>query len=278
MRTGEVKEWKKKKVEEIKNKIEKFRTIGIIDLRNYPSDKLQEIRKKLRGKAEIFIDRIEFINRALKEKNITIMENVNWPVALLLSNENAYKIYSIIKKEKGKAPAKAGQISPIDIIVPAGETDIPAGPTLAELKALKVDVKLDKGKIVVASDSKILETGKMVTPQIAAALAKLNILPFEITMKIYKMYEDGIVFDAETLDFDEVKAKEEILKDYSHALALATKMEIPVGKASETIISNAYRKALSLALELNILTKETIPFILMKKNLEAQLLKQKINI
>ena len=65
-----VAEWKKDEVKEIKELIESYDVIGVVDLLNIPARQLQEMRKSLCGNALIRLSKINLINLALTSINI----------------------------------------------------------------------------------------------------------------------------------------------------------------------------------------------------------------
>ena len=64
-----VAEWKKEEVKELKDLINKYDVVGLVDLENIPAKQLQEMRKSLLGKAVIRMSKINLINLALEDCN-----------------------------------------------------------------------------------------------------------------------------------------------------------------------------------------------------------------
>ncbi|MCS7105962.1 MAG: 50S ribosomal protein L10, partial [Candidatus Aenigmarchaeota archaeon] len=92
-----VKEEKIVRKEELKKIISKHKVIGLIDIFKLPSKQFQEIRKEIRGKGIIKVVKKSLLLNALKELNLKNLEEIekiipNQP-AILLSNEDAFKIY-----------------------------------------------------------------------------------------------------------------------------------------------------------------------------------------
>jgi large subunit ribosomal protein L10 len=273
---NEVAEWKIEEVKELEKFIDNKRVVGIVDIENLPSRQLQEIRKKLRGKADIKVSKSVLIKLAienLKRADLKKLEEyIDGPTGIIVSDEDPFLLYKFLKKNRSKALAKAGMIAPSDIIVPAGETDMPAGPVLSELKVAKIDVKLDKGKIVIASDSHVAKKGEVITPQLATALAKLGIMPIEIGLKITAMLDGGVIYKPDVLDIDEEKFMQELVNAYHNALNLAVNACYPTKDSIRIMIQKAHANAKNLAVNADILTKETVGSILAKANNQASAL------
>lgn len=167
-----VPQWKLDEVEEIKNFVKGKKVVGLINLVGLQSTQLQEIRKKLRGKADIKISRIVLIRKAfggMKKKEFTELENyLNDPCGIIVSDEDPFRLSLFLKKNKSRVAAKSGTISDREIIVPAGETDMPPGPALAEFKSVGIDARIDKGKIAIAKDCIVVKPGQKISPSLPA--------------------------------------------------------------------------------------------------------------
>src|SRR3989338_1052307 len=111
--------------------------------------------------------------------------------ALLLKKENPFSLYKILKKSKSSASAKAGQIAPRDLIVPAGPTPFTPGPVISELAAVGIKAGVEGGKVAVKVDSMIAKKGETIKPAVASMLTRLSILPMEIGLNLTAVYENG---------------------------------------------------------------------------------------
>ena len=269
-------EWKIEEVKELEKFIDQKKVVGIVDIESLPSRQLQEIRKKLRGKADIKVSKSILIKLAienLKRDDLKKLEEyMDGPAGIIVSNEDPFLLYKFLKKNRSKALAKAGMTAPMDIIVPAGDTDMPAGPVLSELKMAKIDVKLDKGKIVISNDSLVAKKGETITQQAASALAKLGITPVEIGLKITAIVEKGIVYKPDVLDIDEEKFLSDLVGAYRSALNLSVNAGYPNRDSIRIMIQKAYRNARNLAINAEIVSKETVGSILAKATGQANAL------
>ncbi len=275
MREGEVPEYKKKKVEEVKQFMLSKPVVGIISIENLPTAQFQQIKKKLRGKADVMVTKLNYIRRALEQipDLKQLEEYAQGPVGVIISDENPFKLFNFLKKNRSKAYAKAGMIAEQDIIVPAGETDIPVGPTLSELKMAKIDCRIDKGKIVVSKDSVVAKAGEEITPTVASALAKLDIKPFEIGLKLKAVYEDGVIYTPDVLDIDEEETMNNLQNAVRKALNLAVNAGYPTKQSITFMIQEAFRKALNLSVNAGIYNKKSIELLLQKAAVQANALK-----
>jgi len=60
--------WKRKEVEEIKEATGKYTLVGLVDMYGIPASQLQQIRRSLKGAAEIKMTRNTLIEHAFQEK------------------------------------------------------------------------------------------------------------------------------------------------------------------------------------------------------------------
>lgn len=265
---GRVAEWKLQEVESTKVLLESTPVIGILSLENLPSAQFQQIRKALREKADIRIIKSNFVLRAIdastNKELQKLKEYINGPIGLVTTEEDPFKLYSFLKKNRSKAAAKPGMVAEEDLIVPAGETDIPLGPALSELKMAKINCRIDKGKIVVASDSTVTKKGEVVTELAASVLAKLGITPVDVGLKLTAVYEKGMIYTPEVLDIDEEAFMASLLNAQSSAMNLAVEIGFPTKQSITFMLQKAIGNARNLAVNANILTKETVEHILGK--------------
>ena len=81
-----------------------------------------------------------------------IAEKASKSVAVIFTEMTPFRLYAFLKKNKGKAAAKEGQLAPNDIIVPAGDTGLPPGPALSDLKGAGLQVKIQGPTIEITED------------------------------------------------------------------------------------------------------------------------------
>src|SRR3989344_7691406 len=221
-------ELKTRELENVKGLINKYDTIAIGDLTNLPSSTLQRLRKKLKDKMFARVTKKSLISLALEQSNKNLSElrqslDNSIPV-LILSNEDPFKLFKLIKENKSKAFAKPNQLSPMDIIIPAGPTNFPPGPIIGELGAIGLQTGVEQGKIAIKKEKLIVKENEVIKPEIASILSKLNITPIEIGLNIVSIYKDKVVYQREILDIDEKQYINNLILANSQAFALAEKI------------------------------------------------------
>lgn len=242
------------KVSEVKSELSKYPTIALIDLRMLPDKLLQSIRKSIRkdgGSVKItkkaVMDRVFDSVSALSSKKAELKK----PVALVLTKMSPYNLNSFFRENKKKRAAKIDEVAPFDIVVPEGETDLPPGPALSELKNAGLNVQIKGGKIVVAKESLVAKKGEKITAPKVAALQKLNIMPFETSVNLVFAYDGEYLYSKDVLDMD-VKA---LLSD---AFVQSRNVGINGNYYSQSTIEQLLSSAVRQGMALEVLEKKEV--------------------
>lgn len=270
-------QWKQDLVKTLAGSISKCRTMAVLDMRNLPAKQLGSIRSKLRGKATIKMSKKSIISRALKEANKAgaegLAEHVTGMPALIFSDLNPFELFAIIKQNRSSAAAKAGQIAPKDIIVPAGPTPFAPGPIISQLGALGIKGAIENGKVVIKSDTTVLKKGESVPAPMTAILASLGIEPMEIGLNLIAALEDGQVYLSNLLDVDVGQFIASIQSAHSDAFKLSIERGILNSDTITFIITKAELDAKKLAIGADILTPDTAGAVLVRAEAQANALR-----
>ena len=156
------------------------------------------------------------------------------------------------------APARAGDLAPRDIVVPAGPTPFGPGPIIGELQKLGLPAQIMNGKIAIKKDTTVVKQGEPISADLAAMLPKLEILPMIVGMDARAAYGDGIVYSRDVLDIPDDYYTTMFATAASNALALAVEVAYPAKETMPMLIAKAYRNAQAVSVEAAIPTKETI--------------------
>jgi len=253
---------KKKVVKEVVELIKKYPIVGVVNMENLPTPQLQRMRSQLRNKVDLLMTKRRLMNKAIdqiKDKPgiEKIKEKMRGMPALLFTKENPFTLFKTLKQNKSKAPAKAGQTAPSDIIVPAGPTPFAPGPVIGELGALGIKASVEGGKIAIKSDTKVASEGDEISENLAGMLTRLGIEPMEIGLDLLAVYEDGTIYPKSVLDVDEEKFMSNLMLTASQAHALAMEIGYTTPETIEPMIQRTYRAAKEIAKESKFLTDET---------------------
>ena len=230
---------KKAKVKELSEAMKK-KTVMVVSIKGLPSAQFQEIKKKLRDRAQIQVAKKSLVRFALDHCGIKELHDlvpfVDDSTAILFSDSDAFEISGVLAQEKSPAKAKAGQIAPTDIEVQAGPTELLPGPDISALSSVGLIPKVEDGKIAIQQDKVIAKEGDVITKNLASIMAKLDIIPFEIGLEPVAAFMEGTVYKDIKIDIEGVVGELEI----------------------------AFGRSLSFAVELGYVVPETLDYILGK--------------
>ncbi|MEK6861189.1 MAG: 50S ribosomal protein L10 [Nanoarchaeota archaeon] len=249
-------EYKRKEVVDVTRLFNEYPVVGILNLEGLPSANYQKIKKQLRGKVVFKFTKKSFMLKALeqiKKQNIDhLKDKLQGVPALLFTKEDPFELYKILEKSKANSPAKAGQLAPEDLSVPAGPTSFTPGPMIGEFGQLGIKTEVKEGKIHIKEDKVLVKAGQAISPKVADMLVKLGVEPMKIGLNLLLTYQDGEILTKDVLYVNE----EEFMNN----------------------IRLAYQQALSLSLNISYPTPENIKLLLMKAQIESEALSKKVNI
>ncbi len=262
----------KETIEEMKN----YKTVALVSLEKLPDSLLQSLRKKVRedgGKVKIL--RKAVITRVLQSdpnlaERVSVCER---PVALVLTNWSPYELNKFLKGHKKRRAAKAGETAPAEIVVPEGETDLPPGPALSELKAGGVNVQIKGGKIVVSKESVIAKKGDKITTAKAKALQTLGVMPFETTAKLVFGFDGEYSYSSELLDIGDTISGD-LQSSVNEAFNLSVNADYPTALNAEYLLQEAFRQALNTAVNGELYSIVTVDELLLKALREGKALSE----
>ena len=268
-------EEKKKKVNELLEKIKSYKTVAILDLNKLQAKILQEIRK--RKDYELVFSKKSILTRAVKKYNEEICKYLDGQKMLILSNLDPISLYKIICSNRTKRYAKAGEIAEEDIVVRAGETNLPPGPVLSELKQAKIDAKISGGKIIIASDSVVARKGEKISSIVASALQKLDIKPFEISINIPIIYDGNLIYKKEILKITDKEILDLMKGASSEAISVSIFANYPSPENIRILLTKCNSHANALISSGKIFLPEFIEKALAVAGREAKLLSEVVS-
>jgi len=277
----QISESKLKAVQDIKNVIEHYPVIAIINLENLPARQLQKMKTKLRKDLEIKVAKKSIIEHALKlssKPNVgKLAEHLVGSPALLLSKENPFRIYKMLKQNKSAAAIKPGQVTPKDLVLPAGPTPFAPGPIIGELGMLKIKAGIEAGKVVIKEDAHVAKKGDVVNDKLSSLLQRLGIEPMEIGLNLVAAYENGEILMGDVLDIDEKVFMKKLQSAASEALNLAVDIAYPSKDTIILLIEKSFKDSKAIALERDILADAIIEQIIAKANAQATAMLEIVN-
>lgn len=256
-----------------------YPVIAVTQLTKVRSAQLMAVRKVLRDRAEILVVKNRLATLGLKRAGIKnaneLLEHLTGQNALIFSKLDPFKLYLMLERNRVNLPARAGDKAPTDIMVPSGNTGLPAGPVLSEFREAGITTKIESGSIWVSKDSVAVKSGAVISPKLASLLSKLGIKPIRAGLSITLGYENGLIYGSDIVAIDLEKYRASLLEGYSSSMGLAIEIGYVTKDTAPLIIAKVYREALALAIQSGNLTKESAPLILAKAEAEANALQAK---
>lgn len=273
--TEEIPDWKREEIEEFERLVDEYDAVGVVNVEGIASKQFQELRRNLHGAAVVRVGRNTLMRRALESKGLDqLLEYVEGQTGLLLTNDNPFTLYRKIEEGKSSAPISAGQVAPNEVVVPEGDTGFDPGPMVGDLQQAGISARIEEGSIKVVEDSVVLEPGEEATTEIAEALAKLDIEPLEVGLKLRALVEkeEGTVLEPETLDID----IDEYRADLEAATAGAFNLGVNAGVVNDTtrepLLSKAYTDALAVGIEAGIYEPDVLDSLLAEAEADVRAL------
>ncbi|HJU94464.1 MAG TPA: 50S ribosomal protein L10 [Nitrososphaera sp.] len=273
---------KKKRLmyEELQRVPTEYNVIALSKMTKVRAAQLMMIRKKFRNDIKIRIIKNKVAIRAFeKVKGVSGLENLSKQLedqcALIFTNINPFKLNLIFAQNKVFLPAKGGDVATKEIFVPSGNTGITPGPVLSEFKTANVPTKIDQGTIWVSKDTLVAKPGDVISTPLASLLSKLNVKPVEAGISVNFAIAEGLQFKEQDLKLHIEEYKEELLRSFEQALALATEAGYMTPETVKPLLIKAQQQARSLVAEAGYLTSETAGFVLPKAQMQAQAIANK---
>jgi len=266
-------QWKMDAVAKLTATINESKMIGLVNVEGVGAKQLGGIRDNLRESAVLKMARNTLMIRALEEstkKNVKgLVKYVKGPVAFIFSDQDPFALNKFLSENKAAAPAKGGQVSPKDILIPAMNTGVAPGPFISELAALKIPSRVKGGVIHITDDTIAVKAGSVISNAMALMLSRLGIEPMELQLKLIAAYTDGEVLTADSYEIDLEQLFSQVILGHQLAINLSINTGIPTMETIPLIIAKANMEAKSLALHIGFFVPEMLNQFLSKANSEA---------
>lgn len=273
-------ERKTREVDDLVALINKYNVFGIASLYKVRSRQLQELSKKFRPEVYMRVSKSGIIRRAVKKceraKIEELIDHLTGSNILIFTNMNPFKLTLLLDRSKIKMKAKAGDIAPDDIMIPAGNTGMPPGPAISELHEAGIRTRIDSGSVWVLQDTVVAKKGEAVSPKVASVLSKLGVKPLEIGLKMMVAYDDKLVLTSDQLILDLDGTRVQIEDAYGTAMNFAVNLAYPTPETIKMILQSAHFKAKNVAINTSYPAAEVMTEIVGRANLNMLSLASKL--
>ncbi|KAH8025606.1 hypothetical protein HPB51_010667 [Rhipicephalus microplus] len=166
----------------------------IVGVDNVGSKQMQTIRVSLRKHAVLLMGKNTMIRKAIRghlDNNPALeklLPHIKGNVGFVFTKEDLTEVREKIIDNKVKAPARAGALAPLDVMIPAQNTGL--GPEKTSFfQALQIPTKISKGTIEILNEIHLIKKDDRVGASEATLLNMLNISPFSYGLKILQAKE-----------------------------------------------------------------------------------------
>lgn len=269
-------------VEELKAKLVGSRVIGLANVTGIPAPQMQRLRSKLRGKVELRVVKNRILLRALeraaeeREAIEGLKDLIEGQTALILTDDNPFKLFKELEGTKSKAPAKGGEVAPADIGVKEGDTPFKPGPVVGDLQKAGIPAAIEKGKVVIKKDKVLVQAGQRIPTEVAQALTRLQIFPLVVGLDLRGVYEDGHIFRRDVLAVDETAVLRDVQAAAASALSLAMTISYPTKDTLPLLLVDAHRMSMALSLAVGHVTRDNLPLLLSKAHIQLLALASRV--
>lgn len=264
---------KPQELERLTQLLGRYPVIGMLDMHKLPARQLQSIRSGLGGAAQITMSRKSLIVRALTAANVPLPMQARVP-ALILSSENPFRLFALLKKSRSPAKARAGDVAANDIVVPKGPTPLPPGPAISTLQKVGLKTSVQGGKIQILQDKPVATAGTVITEDMVGVFNLLKIEPMEVGLDLVAAVESGVFYDRTVLDVDVEGYLKDVTKALQEALGVSIEIGFPTGDNAELMVAKAFSEAKSIAIECGIITSEFVEDAMIRAMREAEEIKK----
>lgn len=244
--------WKANYFEKLENAIRNHSKFLLVNADNVASLQFAQIRQACRGKAEIIMGKNTMMKKVIRglieefpdfEKVLpSLVQNVGF----VFTNGDLLEVRDLLLANKVAAPARAGAIAPIDVIVPPQNTGL--GPEKTSFfQALSIQTKIARGTIEIVSAVHLLKPGDKVGMSEASLLNMLKIHPFSYGLKVVNCFEEGSLFDPSVLDITPEDIRAKFMEGVNNVAAASLKIGYPTVVSAPHSIANGLKKLLAVA-------------------------------
>jgi len=224
---------------------------------NVSSKQMQQIRMSMRGYGIVLMGKNTMMRKAIRGHMNNnpdlerLLPHIKGNIGFVFTNGDLIEVRDKLLENKVAAPARAGAISPVDVIVPAQNTGL--GPEKTSFfQALAIPTKISRGTIEIINDVKLLKPGDKVGASESTLLNMLKISPFTYGLEIQQVYDQGTVFSPEVLDItdDDIRAK--FLEGVRNVASVCLQIGYPTVASVPHSIVNGFKNLLAIAAETEI--------------------------
>lgn len=253
--------WKANYFMRIIELLDEYPKCFIVGVDNVGSKQMQQIRIALRGHAEVLMGKNTMMRKAIRshldanpmlEK---LLPHLKGNVGFVFTKGDLAEVRTIIETNRVAAPAKAGALAPLDVIVTARNTGL--GPEKTSFfQALAIPTKIARGTIEILNDVKLIKAGDKVGASEATLLNMLHISPFTYGLQVQQVYDSGTVFEPSLLDITDDELRARFMQGVANVASVSLAIGYPTVASVPHSVVNGFKNLLAIAAATDIEFKE----------------------
>nr|ACO14779.1 60S acidic ribosomal protein P0 [Caligus clemensi] len=253
--------WKSNYFLKLVQLFDEFPKCFLVGADNVGSKQMQQIRASLRGKGVVLMGKNTMMRKAIRghlEQNPELeklLPHIKGNVGFVFTNEELVSIRDDLLANKVKAPAKAGALAPLDVMVPAQNTGL--GPEKTSFfQALNIPTKITKGTIEIVQDVSLITAGDRVGMSEATLLNMLQISPFSYGLVVQQVYDSGTIFHPSILDITDADVKARFMEGVASVASVSLQIGYPTMASVPHSIANGMKNLMAVAAATDVTFKE----------------------
>lgn len=233
----------------------------LVGVDNVGSRQMQLIRHSLRKDAVVLMGKNTMMRKAIRgtlEANPAlekILPHIRGNVGFVFTREDLVEIRDKILEHKVQAPARAGALAPLDVMIQPQNTGL--GPEKTSFfQALQIPTKIAKGTIEILNEIHLIKKNDKVGASEATLLNMLNVSPFTYGLQIQQVYDSGTIFSPEILDITPEDLRTKFLQGVRNISAVCLNIGYPTVASVPHSLVNGLKNLIAIAVETEISFKE----------------------
>lgn len=244
--------WKANYFAKLEDAIRNNNKFLLVNADNVTSKQFAQIRSSLRGKATIVMGKNTMMKKVIRglleefPEYESVANRLISNVGFVFTNNDLKETRDDVLSNRVAAPARAGAVAPVKVVVPAQNTGL--GPEKTSFfQALNIQTKIARGTIEIVSDVPLLKPGDKVGMSEATLLNMLKIYPFSYGLQLVACFEDGSLFDPSILDITDDDIRVKFMAGVNNVAAVSLNIGYPTVVSAPHSIANALKKCLAIA-------------------------------
>jgi len=252
-------ERKQKYFETLEKYADQFGKILIVGVDNIRSKQMQNVRHTLRHRAELLMGKNTLMRKCLRDMAEArgeaiwsdMLEHVKGNIGFCFTDMDAGDVRDVFAEYKIQAPAKAGIVAPVDVMIPDGPTGM--GPEKTSFfQALNLPTKIVRGVISILNVTKVVSAGDKVGLSEAKLLNMMNISPFFYGIELLQIVEAGSIYPPSVLDITTDILLAKFGAGTANVAALSLQIGYPTKASAPHSLINGFKNVLAVALATEI--------------------------